>query len=160
MPKKFEKVPKTGITAEEVLTLWQKGKLYAEVDEVSKEELLARCQQEALEYVKPIDGYATEEWLPYINKVWENVVKEPSISSHLVLRRKQRLNRYFLTSLVYNLQALGLYRPVEEVSQLKLHLAMEQTERKNSVYKSAATYGVSGPQRKSLRLIMDKYKRV
>ena len=158
----FKQVRPEDLDVQELLALAREGEMYrkVKVEEISKRELLARCRQEALEYVKPINEYATEEWLPYINKVWKAVVNERCISSNLVLSRKRELNRYFLTNLVFNLQMLGLYKPAEKVSPLRLHQALENTEGKNSAYKNAGKYGVTKEQRVILRQILEKYQRV
>ncbi len=53
--RKLKKVPMRGITAEELLALWREGKLYQEVNEedLSQEELLARCSSLAQTLRKP-----------------------------------------------------------------------------------------------------------
>ena len=156
--KKFEKVPIGGIAANDVLALWREGKLYQEVSEedISDEELQARCRQEALRYVAAIDGFATEKWRPLISEVWERVLSDKMFSAMLVMRNKRQLNRYFLTSLVFNLQARGIYYPAGKVSQLRLHLTLEGTNKKNSIYKSAVIYGLSFQQRFRIREISQK----
>ena len=155
--KTFRKIPAGGITAEDVLALWREGRLYQETsgEEISAEELLARCRQEALRYVAAIDGFAADKWRPLINKVWQRVVADKVLSAELVMRNKRQLNRYFLTSLVFNLQARGIYHPVEEVSQLRLHLALEGTDKKNGIYKNFVNYPVSQAHRRRLSALLD-----
>lgn len=154
MTKKFKKVPVRGISAKEVLTLWRRGELYRLEDEVSHEELLERCQQDTLKYVAAINGFVEEKWVPYINKVWEMVVGDEEFSSRLVMRQKHQFNRYFVTTLVYNLQALGFYQPTTLVNQLQLHLCMEGVTQKNSVYKSSGAYAFPSALRTRLNKIL------
>ena len=155
--KKFEKVPIGGIAAKDVLALWREGKLYQEVSEedISDEELQARCRQEALRYVAAIDGFATEKWRPLISEVWERVLSDKMFSAMLVMRNKRQLNRYFLTSLVFNLQARGIYYSAGKVSQLRLHLTLEGTNKKNSIYKNIVNYPVRLEQRRRLTALME-----
>jgi len=146
-----------GIAAKDVLALWREGKLYQEVSEedISDEELQARCRQEALRYVAAIDGFATEKWRPLISEVWERVLSDKMFSAMLVMRNKRQLNRYFLTSLVFNLQARGIYYPAGKVSQLRLHLTLEGTNKKNSIYKNIVNYPVRLEQRRRLTALME-----
>lgn len=155
--KKFEKVPTRGITAEELLALWRQGKLYQEVNEedLSQEELQARCRQEALRYVSAIDEFVTEKWRPFVSEVWERVLSDKMFSKELVMKHKHQLNRYFLTSIVFNLQVRGFYYPAEKVSQLRLHLKLEGTNKKNSIYKNIVNYPVRLEQRKRLSTLME-----
>jgi len=156
--KKFIKVPTKGITAENVLILWQRGQLYiAEKNtEMPKGDLLAHCQREALAYVKAIDEYATNEWRPYIRKIWEKVVCDDLFHEGLVMKQKRELNRYFVTGIVYNLQVMGVYQPVERLSQLRLHLTLEHIKVKNSIFKNWGYYAITPKQRRRLQVLMDE----
>ena len=160
MTKNFKKVPVRGMSAEEVLTLWRKGELYRLEEEVSREELLERCQQDTLKYVAAINGFVEEKWVPYINKVWESVVGDEEFSSRLVMRQKHQFNRYFVTTLVYNLQALGFYQPIAQVNQLQLHLCLEGVTQKNSIYKSSGRYDFPSSLRTRLNKILEYFQRV
>ena len=157
--KKFTKVPTKGVTAENVLILWQKGELYvAEKNTgMAKGDLLAHCQREALAYVKAIDEYATNEWRPYIRKIWERVVCDDLFYEGLVMKQKRELNRYFVTGLVYNMQVKGIYQPVERVSQLRLHLTLEHVTKKNSIFKNWGNYPVTPTQRRRLKALMEDF---
>ena len=70
---------------------------------------------------------------------------------------KRQLNRYFLTSLVFNLQARGIYYPAGKVSQLRLHLTLEGTNKKNSIYKNIVNYPVRLEQRRRLSALMQDF---
>ena len=158
MGVKIKEVRPEDFDAQVLLALAREGKLYMKVEarKVSEKELLARCQQEALEYVRAIDEYAADEWRPCINKVWEQLVQEPMIATGLVMAQKKCLNRYFLMSLVTQLQALGIYRPEGEVSVLQLSRSLEHTTQKNSVYKNRTQYPLAKLQKQKVREITDR----
>ena len=159
MKKQFVKVPVGGMTAEEVLALWQKGELFhvAEKEVVSDDELLARCQQEALAYVAAIDEFAMTEWLPHLHRLWKVIVEDEVFAAGLVMKQKRRLNKYFVTSLVCNLQVRGVYYSAERVSLLKLHQTLEGNAKKNSIYKNMVNYPVNVEQRKRLSTLMEDF---
>ena len=71
------------------------------------------------------------------------------------MRQKRCLNRYFITSIVFNLQARGVYCSCEQVSSLKLHLALEGITKKNSIYKNFARYPITIAQRKHLSTLIE-----
>ena len=156
MTQKFKKVPVRGMTAEEVVALWLEGRLYTEAKKTSESdrETLARCQREALEYAQRVDVFATPEWRPYINMVWERIVEADSFALGLVMKQKRQLNRYFITGVVFNLQTLGVYRPPQDVSQLRLHLTLEEVKQKNSIFKNWGQYAINGAQRKCLQALL------
>lgn len=159
MKKQFVKVPVGGMTAEEVLARWQRGELYqVEKKEVlSDDELLARCQQEALAYVAAIDEFATAEWQPHLHRLWEVIVADEFFAAEMVMKQNRRLNKYFVTSLVCNLQVRGVYYSTESVSLLKLHLTLEGITKKNSIYKNMVNYPVNVEQRKRLSTLMEDF---
>lgn len=160
MKKNFVQVPVRGITAEEILALWQEGKLYRREEPIPYGELLARCQQEAIVYVSSIDEFASPEWRPYIKDVWKAIVCDVRIASFLLMSQKREMNRYFVTALVYNLQVLGIYEPVEEVSMLKLHLKLEGISKRNSIFKNWEKYAPMNAQRRILNDIITNIHRV
>ena len=153
MKKKYQPVPVMGITAREVLALWQEGKLYLEAKPASTRELLAQCQQETLKYVASIDMFVTDKWKPYINNVWETIVNDHLFASRLVMKQKHQMNRYFVTCLVYNLQTFDVY---QSVSQLLLHRKLEGIKTRNSVFKNWGNYPISPVERKHLRVMLEK----
>ncbi|MBO4801657.1 MAG: hypothetical protein J5545_07310 [Bacteroidaceae bacterium] len=151
MNGKFTKVPVRGMTAEEVLSLWQAGKLYREVEAeaVSEEALLARCRQEALAYVAAIDEFATAAWRPYINKVWEALTSSNVIQEKMMIKKGVRtgqLNRYFITAIVVMLHEKDVYKL--SVPALRLHCVLEQVEKKNNYYVAYSKYTPEKAQRK------------
>ncbi len=151
MTKQYVKVPTRGITAEELMVLWREGKLYREVETVSGEDLLARCQREALEYVQPIDEFATDEWRPYIREVWEAVVGDVAFQDMLVMQKGQmqgHLNRYTITNIVAHMMTLKIYQCD---NLLVLHKKLEGTSKKNGIYKGAGAYCLSRSQRQKIK---------
>ena len=152
-------MPTRGITSEEVLALWKRGELYlAEKHQrMPMEDLQAHCQREALAYVAAIDEFATNEWRPYIREIWERVVCDCLFEKGLVMKQKRELNRYFVTGVVFNMQVMGIYQPVERVSQLRLHLSLEHIKEKNSIFKNWGYYAITPAQRRRLQTLMGDF---
>ena len=144
------------MTAEEVLALWREGRLYVEVKEAieTDAEMLARCQREALAYVQRAEVFASPKWKPYIRRLWQSIVRTDVLASGLVMKQKRQMNRYYVTGIIFNLQTLGAYRPTGEVSQLKLHLTMEDVKEKNGIFKNWNRYAINVTQRKKLQALM------
>lgn len=158
MKEKFVKVPTRGTTAEELLALWQQGKLYelAEEEVLPEEQLIAHCQREALAYVGAIDENATAEWRGRTVMLWKSIVNDEAFRKSLMMqkgRNRGRLNRYFVTNIVFHLQALDVYQCS---NLLELHMKLEGVGAKNSVYKGAGEYKLSSEQRRRLRELRDK----
>lgn len=156
MNEKFKQVPTRGITTEELLALWREGKLYQAVGP-TEEELLLRCRKEALRYVAAVNEFVAPEWLPYIDDVWQAIVNDEAFTDGFVMKKKHQLNRYFLTGLVFNMQARGAYFSIEKVSQLRLHLKLEGVCKKNSIYKNIVNYPLNTAQRKRLSKIFENF---
>ena len=150
--KNFKKVPVRGITAEELLALWQEGKLYVEQNNVvSPEMLLATCQREAIKYVSAIHDFVSPQWLPYIEDVWQTIISDDEFVDYLMMqkgRTKGQLNRYIVTNIIFYMKALDIYQCD---SLLELHKRLEGVKEKNSIYKSAGTYSLRRSQRKRIR---------
>lgn len=125
-------------------------------DMCSIEELLTRCKQQALDYVAAVNCYATDEWHPFINMVWQAVLADEVFAEKIVMKKKRQLNRYFLTALVYNLQTLGVYCSTCEVSQLKLHLKLEGTSKRTTIFNNWDKYSICPRERTRLRGILEK----
>ena len=155
---KKQKLPLMGITAEEVLHLWQQGMLYVAVAEPieTEDEQLNRCRQEALAYVQCLEPYVNATWLPFIHPLWQAIISDESFAHQLVIQKGSRqgqLNRYFITNIVFHLKALDIYQCD---SLLELHKTLEGVAEKNSIYKSAVIYGLSFQQRFRIREISQK----
>ena len=156
MPEDYEIVPEKGMTAEEVLTLWHAGELFRKAVKPSDDELLARCQQEALSYVSAIDEYAAPEWRPTIQMLWEAVVSDVLFAPSLITqkgRNKGHLNKYFVTNIVFHMKALDIYQCD---SLLDLHKQLEGVQKKNGIYKAAVVYGLKREQRMKIRELSKK----
>lgn len=155
---KKQKLPIEGITAEEVLHLWQQGLLYVAVKEPqeSPDEQLNRCRQEALAYVERLKPYVNAQWQPFVRQLWQAIISDESFAHQLVIQKGSRqgqLNRYFITNIVFHLKALDIYLCD---SLLELHKTLEGVEQKNGIYKAACMYGLVFRQRQRLRELKDK----
>ena len=120
------------------------------------EELLTRCKQQALDYVAAVNCYATDEWHPFINKVWQAVLEDKVFAEKIVMKKKRQLNRYFLTALVYNLQTLDVYCSTSKVSQLELHLKLERTKKRTTIFNNWDKYSICWEERMRLKGILEK----
>ena len=112
---KKQKLPVMGITAEEVLHLWQQGALYVAVAEPieTEDEQLNRCRQEALAYVQCLEPYVNATWLPFIHPLWQAIISDELLTPSLVHRKGRHqghLNKYYLTNIVFHLKALDIYQ--------------------------------------------------
>ena len=157
----FEQVCPEDFDAYELWALARKGKLYlkVEAEDASKEDLLAACRQEVLAYVSAIDDYATDMMRPYINKVWESIVKHQAFSRSLMMqkgRNRGHMNRYFITALVVWMSNRGVYQ--SGISSLRLHQKLEGVKKKTSIYTSALNYAPSTNQETILRQLLKSIK--
>lgn len=157
----FEQVRPEDYDAQELMALVREGKMYlkVEVEEASKEDLLAACRKEVLAYVSAIDDYATEMMRPYINKVWESIVRHKAFSRSLMMqkgRNRGHMNRYFITALVVWMSNRGVYQ--SNVSSLRLHLKLESVKKKTSIYTSALNYAPDMNQETILRQLLKSIK--
>lgn len=154
--KKMQEVRPEDFDVEMLLAAAREGRLFLEEKSESAEETLARCRQEALAYVKPIEAFASDEWAPYINKVWEAIAYDDLFSPMLLMqkgRMRGQLNRYFITNIVFLLNALNIYQCD---NLIMLHRTLERVETKNSIYKSASSYCLCKAQRLKIREILQK----
>ena len=160
--KKLTKVRPEDFDVEMLLAAAREGRLFLEEKSESAEETLARCRQEALAYVKPIEAFASDEWAPYIYKEWEAIVCEDAFATNLVIKKgrmRGQLNRYFITAIVVIMRESGLYQ--REVPAVKLHVLMEKTEVRNRIYTCYTQYSPLFSQRKMLfKLFFDQKPRV
>jgi hypothetical protein len=145
----IRKLPTKGCTAEEVLALWQEGRLYVEEEKeaVSAEEI----EEEVRAYVCAIDEYVAPEWLPRIRDLWQSVITDAAFAPLLVMRKGRmqgHLNRYIITNIVFHMKALDIYQCE---SLLELHKKLERVSKKNSIYKSAGMYCLNRVQRQRIR---------
>ncbi|MBQ6056091.1 MAG: hypothetical protein IJL34_00305 [Treponema sp.] len=130
----------------------REGRLYLVKNEDATDDakLQALRQREALEYVAVIDGFAAPEWQTCIHELWQGIVDDPLFTDALLMkkgRKRGQLNRYFLTNIVFRLQALDVYRCDDLV---ELHRKLEGVDEKNSIYKSSGAYPLSRTQQQRL----------
>ena len=148
--KNLKKLPVKGITADEVLALWQAGRLYLEEDRTTGKENID-IEKEVRTYVSTIHCYVAPEWQPYINDLWQAIIKDNLFAPMLVMRKgymQGHLNRYIVTNIVFHLKALDIYQCD---NLLELHKKLEGVTHKNGIYKAAGTYCLSRAQRQRLR---------
>ena len=147
----YQKVPIGDMTAEVVLSLWLRGELYVKPKKLLDDAMLLTLRQrEALEYVAAIDGFVAPEWQACIHELWQGIVGDPLFTDALLMkkgRKRGQLNRYFLTNIVFRLQALDVYLCDDLV---ELHYKLEGVDEKNSIYKSSGAYPLSRTQQQRL----------
>jgi hypothetical protein len=146
----IKKLPIKGITAEEVLALWQEGRLYLQEDRTPE---TANIEEEVRAYVSAIHSYVAPEWQPCMADLWQAIIADRLFAPMLVMRKGRmqgHLNRYIVTNIVFHLKALDIYQCD---SLLELHKRLERVDKKNSVYKSAGMYCLNRAQRQRIREI-------
>ena len=147
--KNLKKLPVRGITAQEVLALWQEGRLYAE--EAAKAVGAEELEEEVRVYVGAIADLVAPEWQPYIEDMWLAIMADRLFAPLLMMRKGRmqgHLNRYIVTNIVFHLKALDIYQCD---SLLELHKRLEGVDKKNSIYKSAGMYCLNRAQRQRIR---------
>lgn len=114
-------------------------------------------KREALAYVQAIDDFATDLWRGDIGRLWRAIVEascfEPCLSMKKGLQAGH-LNRYTVTNLVCRMQSWGVYR--RDVPMLTLHLALEQTDKRNKYYSSNGNYCLTKEAKAFLRQLLRK----
>lgn len=146
---KIRKLPVKGFTVEQVLALWQEGRLY--VEEKKEAVSIEDIEEEVRAYVCAIDEYVAPEWLPRIRDIWQSIIKDDAFAPLLVMRKGRmqgHLNRYIVTNIVFHMKALDIYQCE---SLLELHKKLERVSKKNSIYKSAGMYCLNRVQRQRIR---------
>lgn len=134
--------------------LVSEGRVYVDYPRVTNTDKDA-YKREALEYVRAIDGFATDLWRDEVGSLWARIVGascfEPCLSMKKGLQAGH-LNRYTITNLVYRLQSLGVYR--RDVPMLTLHLTLEQTDKRNKYYSSNGNYCLTKEAKALLRQLL------
>ncbi len=114
-------------------------------------------KREALEYVRAIDEFVTDLWRDEVEELWREIVEascfEPCLSMKKGLQAGH-LNRYTVTNLVCRMQSWGVYR--RDVPMLTLHLALEQTDKRNKYYSSNGNYCLTKEAKALLRQLLRK----
>ncbi len=139
-PKEFD--------AELLEKMTREGRVFVKCPRVVDKEAY---KGEVLEYVRPIDEYAAEEWKGNVGGLWREIVEAECMAPLLSMKRGVRaghVNRYGVTNIVSLMLACGVY---ECPNLLELHKKMEGVGEKNSVYKCAGQYELSREQRGKVR---------
>ena len=128
--------------------LTKEGKVFIESPRVINKDAY---RGEVLDYVRAIDGYASQAWLDGIGCLWRSIVEAECFASFLAVKRGSEaghMNRYAVTNLVGWLQNKGVYR--QDVPMLTLHLILEHCSKKNKYYYSCGNYPLSPEARARL----------
>ncbi len=159
MTQKFEKVPVRGMTAEEVLALWQEGKLYQEVAMPTSADLQKRCLSEVLAYVMRLRAYVCEPYLNCYDKIWRQVIESPLFEDKLLFKqgsKRGHCNTYLVHSIVCLMREFGLYN--QTYTMLQLHLILSQRDKQGAEYKAiSGRYALEREQRLFIRSIFNIY---
>jgi hypothetical protein len=143
-PKEFDPVLLEKLVSE--------GKVYIDLSKVINKDAYKR---EVLDYVRAIDGYASEKWLKVIGDLWHDIVEAECFEDCLSMKRGLQaghMNHYAVTNLVCRLQNMGVYR--RDVSMLTLHLTLEQTNKRNKYYCSCGNYCLTKEARTLLKELL------
>ena len=134
--------------------LTREGKVYIDLPRVINKDAYKR---EVLDYVRAIDKFAADSWCEAIEDLWRSIVEASCFETCLAMKKGLQaghLNRYAVTNLVCWLQSLGVYR--RDVPMLTLHLALEQTGKRNKYYTSCGNYCLTKEARDLLRQLLRK----
>ncbi len=147
--KQLRKVRPEDFDAEMLMAAAREGRLYLDMthDEATLEQLLARCQREALDYVSAIEDYVAPDWQPNIKELWTALLRDAFFAPQLVLqkgRSQGQLNKYLVTNIVDCMRGIKVYQCE---TLLELHKKMEGVGKKNSIYKSAGMYCLNWEQK-------------
>ena len=146
------KLPVTGITAEEVLALWQEGRLYIkdkkEIDKNKVRELI-------LAYVSQISLFATHDFRTNINDIWERILAREEFAEFLAPTPKARkfkdFNKYNVMRIIGVLREAGVYEPHTDLAYIA---KLEHTDKDNS-YRCYLSKGIEQRSlRKELRALL------
>lgn len=112
MKTDFEKVPARGITAEEVLALWQEGKLYRKVDEAEYSE--AEIKNNVRAYINRLRPYVTPTFINHIDELWDEILDDelylPYIIPDARTRKCRELNKNGVMRIVGVLRSIEVYQ--------------------------------------------------
>ena len=145
--EKFKKISQS-LSDSEVLQLWREERLYVLAD---KRPTTAELRREALDYVRPLAALAAPEWQERHDELWTLLLQDRLVSQNLAMARTGCLNRYYLTAIMVRLKE---QHHVYLCTAVRLHLAAEGVQSKNSVYKGAANYPLSRTEATALAAIV------
>ena len=148
----YTQVPATDITAEELLALWQQGKLFVQRQE---EELpLENIKNNVRAYVLGIRDLATEPFRTRIDALWDEILEDELYDSFFIpdprARKCRTMNKNGVMRIVGVLRSLKVYA---DVSDSQLCALLEQRERDCS-YRAYLGRGVEDAIRKELKKLV------
>lgn len=142
MKRKLKLVHVTDYNSEVLQEAIAEGRLYIEPKETSEATLREEGISQILEYVSRIDTCAEEPYCTHIRALWERLLHDPTVADIFFYtryaRNKGKPNWYSVTAIVFVLQANGVYKA--SVPAVSLHLMMEQTDKRNSIYTGSSMY--------------------
>lgn len=119
----------------------REGRLFIQPSAISPEEEKRQSLADVLKYVSRIDQCVCAEWQDGIHQLWQEIIRVPELADCLITTRGKRQgkpNYYRVTSLVAYLLEKSVYRK-QDFSTVDLHLILEQTDHRNSIYTGSAT---------------------
>lgn len=133
------KLPVKGITAEEVLALWQEGRLYIkEEKEIDKE----KARELILAYVSQINLFATHDFRTHIDDIWKRILGREELAAFLAPTPKARkfkdFNKYNVMRIIGVLREAGVYKQYNDLTYISM---LEHTDKDNS-YRSYLSKGI------------------
>lgn len=156
MTQKFKKVPVRGITAEEVLALWQEGKLYREVDDEAKYSE-TELKNNVRAYVKRLRPYATQTFIDHIDELWDEILDDelylPYIIPDARARKCREMNKNGVMRIVGVLRSIEVY---QNLTDSMLCGILEQTAEDCS-YRAYLGKGVRDEIRRDLKRLKKSF---
>lgn len=155
MKKTIEKVPIKGITAEEVLALWQEGELY--IKEKTPKYTEGEIKENVRAYVKRLRAYATLPFAEYIDEIWEEILDDeiylPFIIPDAHARKCREFNKNGIMRIVGVLRSIGIY---QDLTDSKICSILERNT-KDCSYRSYLGRGVRDEIRSELKRLKKSF---
>ena len=155
MKKTIEKVPIKGITAEEVLALWQEGELY--IKEETPKYTEGEIKENVRAYVKRLRAYATLPFAEYIDEIWEEILDDeiylPFIIPDAHARKCREFNKNGIMRIVGVLRSIGIY---QDLTDSKICSILERNT-KDCSYRSYLGRGVMAVIRSELKRLKKSF---
>lgn len=155
--KQFIKVSPSDYTETEILKAFREGKLFLIDEPFVDETPIEDC---ILTYVASLDDCTTT---PYVGKnqiIWKNIVTHPEFKDVLMIsrgRNQGQIHKYYMLLVVSLLLTMNVYDRSLYTS-LSLHLKLEHSEKKSSIYTGINNYVLNKTQRDVIRKICSDMK--
>lgn len=143
------------ITAEEVITLWQEGKLYFK--EETPEYTEGEIKENVRAYVRKLRAYATSPFADHIDEIWEEILDDeiylPYIIPDAHARKCRELNKNGIMRIVGVLRSIGIY---QNLTDSRICSILEQNT-KDCSYRSYLGRGVRDEIRSELKRLKKSF---